>query len=449
MNSSRRAMVFGMGGLLGLAGAASGQGAFPPPPPVPVGPRQVDPDSLTRQLAERLRDLSEDAAAEVAQTPAGQHAPADLEELAESVDEFRAELRENRDAYRVRLAFGPIDGGWQRIKSQISPPGVAPETALARSAVRVDRLMGQVREAVGSNEPPPAYYGAANGRAPTGLDETRRMANALAARADALEAAVRAEMIAGPDGNRLAREAADLSRAADTFHDTLADPNAPPELLRDRFRPVAELSDRFNNDFRNVAAPPERVRMAWSSYQPTATMIQQQITFDPVPIGADPLPPAAIRTVAPLDPIGGAPAPAPPPVVLEPLPRTEYRVAFKPVAVPEVAGLANELVTQAEAFVQVFGPTARKVPEGAAFLADAERLRGAAIAFRQDAAQGLDLGNLAQRFGEVDASWQRLQRRTSRIAKGRVGPNIQQVGLMGQTCSQIRDALAIPGYAPY
>jgi len=72
----------------------------------------------------------------------------------------------------------------------------------------------------------------------------------------------------------------------------------------------------------------------------------------------------------------------------------------------------------------------------------------AATDFRQDVARGISPGQLAYEFRDVDAVWQRLARRTNRIARGRTGPNIQQVANMGTTLAQLHDALGLPGYAP-
>jgi hypothetical protein len=97
-------------------------------------------------------------------------------------------------------------------------------------------------------------------------------------------------------------------------------------------------------------------------------------------------------------------------------------------------------------FVVWSGPTTAGVPEGGSFLADAQRLLDAAANFRQDAVQGLNPGQLAYEFRDVDACWQRLARRTNRIARGRTGPNIGQVARIGETCEQLHRALGMPGY---
>ena len=63
-------------------------------------------------------------------------------------------------------------------------------------------------------------------------------------------------------------------------------------------------------------------------------------------------------------------------------------------------------------------------------------------------ARNADANSLALSFRDVDAIWQRLARRVNRIAKGRTGPNIQQVGKIGETSEVIHRALGLPGYAP-
>src|SRR5262249_56136926 len=70
--------------------------------------------------------------------------------------------------------------------------------------------------------------------------------------------------------------------------------------------------------------------------------------------------------------------------------------------------LSTQLVTQVEAFLSSFGPTASAVPEGGAFLADPDRLRHAALLFRDSAARGVSPGQLAFLFRDADVFWQRL-----------------------------------------
>src|SRR6185437_782696 len=100
---------------------------------------------------------------------------------------------------------------------------------------------------------------------------------------------------------------------------------------------------------------------------------------------------------------------------------------------PRVSLLADQLATQAGSFRVAFGTAGGIVPEGNLFLADAQALENASIDFRREVIAGLNLGQLAYQFRSIDAIWQRLARRTNRIARGRTGPNIQQIGRIGQT----------------
>ena len=116
-----------------------------------------------------------------------------------------------------------------------------------------------------------------------------------------------------------------------------------------------------------------------------------------------------------------------------------------------VAEEVRQLVRLLAPALGVSGPDvleARNVPEGGFILADAQSLQAAAADFRKDAARGLAPNQLAYEFRDVDAIWQRLARRVNRIARGRIGPNIQQVQRIGGTCEQVHRVLGMPGYAP-
>jgi hypothetical protein len=99
--------------------------------------------------------------------------------------------------------------------------------------------------------------------------------------------------------------------------------------------------------------------------------------------------------------------------------------------------LADTLAWQVDGFLQAFATTAREVPEGEQFLVDAQALSAAANRFRDLAAGGASPVRLSQELRGVEGAWQQLQQRTQRVARGRTGPNIQQVGLMGNTLQQM------------
>jgi hypothetical protein len=103
-----------------------------------------------------------------------------------------------------------------------------------------------------------------------------------------------------------------------------------------------------------------------------------------------------------------------------------------------VVALADQLVQQADGFLQAFAPTARVVPEGQQFLAEATALRDAAARLRQVAASG---GNPANEFGNIAALYQQFEARMARISQGRIGPNIRNALQMGTTIQQIRSTL--------
>ncbi len=113
-----------------------------------------------------------------------------------------------------------------------------------------------------------------------------------------------------------------------------------------------------------------------------------------------------------------------------------------------VVALADRLIDEVVTFLRDFRAAGGTVPEAGLIEADLIRLRDDAEDFRRDVGRGLDVGQLAYEFRFVDAAWQRLARRTNRIARGRVGPGLAMIGKMGQTCAQIHRLLGLPGYPP-
>jgi len=103
----------------------------------------------------------------------------------------------------------------------------------------------------------------------------------------------------------------------------------------------------------------------------------------------------------------------------------------------QISALADQLVGQAEAFLQAFAPKIGIVPEAQQFMADATALRNSAARLSQVAAGGAPPQVLAAEFGTVAASWQRFEGRMARVSKGRIGPNIATSLQMGGTVDQI------------
>jgi hypothetical protein len=380
---------------LGLARTGHAQAVAPP-----------DLNNLVHQMAERVRHLGEDISSDLGQTPAGRHLIQDTQELAQAVDEFHESLHNSRDPVQNRQTFASIESTWQHLRGQLAR---ASSPAVNRAAARVDQLDDQIRQALGVNAPPTGFYG--QGQAPTGIADTQRLAHALVARAESLASAIQADMGRDPNGAALARDAMELARLADGFHDSI-DANQPVEVAARAFGPIDALADRIER-FVTTGQVPPRVQAAWQAFASVEVLIHQNL-------GLDSPQPGVQVAIAP--PPGGGP--------------------------PPIVGLSSQLVDQVNDFVQVFGPSAGNVPEGGAMLVDAQRLQAAAAEFQQNAARGLPPNQLAYGFRDVDASWQRLARRVNRIARGRVGPNIQQIQRIGETCEQVHRVLGMPGYPP-
>lgn len=394
-----------VGAAFAAFGAAASRGQA-------VAPGPVSPDlgPAVRALGEEVRRLGQDVASDLRDAPGGRPLLDEANELARAVDEFRDALNAQADRFALRQAYAGIDGSWHHLAGELSRAGgLSP--AIDRDVQRVAQADARIHAALGLNEYPAGYYG--GNQALSGAAEVQRLAHALVDRAEALAAAVRLDM-PGADEGRVLQDAVNLASVADTFHDALNINGRVDATMQNGFAPVAGMGDRLAAEFARVPPTP-RVQAAWRAYRSAEVLMRPAL---------------------------GLPNPA------ESLTGTLLAPAPQPGAASPVVALADQLVQQASAFLQVFGPTAGAVPEGALFLADAQALLAAATDFRQDAARGLNPAQLAFEFRDVDAIWQRLARRTNRIARGRTGPNIQQVGRMGQTIAEIHRLLGVPGYAP-
>jgi hypothetical protein len=353
-------------------------------------------------MARHVRRLSEVISGDQG-TNMGKYSLQDTQELAQALDEFGASLNNGMDWFAARQAFSNLHQSWRSLLPQFTQPG-AQSPAINQMVQKVVQDDAQIVQALGLNALPTTYYTQMS--APTGMTDMQRLAQALVDRAAALAAVIRADMV-GPGGARPVQESESLVAAADAFHDGI-DLNAAPAVARNGFAGVDALTDSLRRDLAAGTLTP-RVQVAWQSYLAAEVLLKQSLGL--------------VNTQADL---AGTAI-----VVNGPSP---------------VVALADQLVNQVNAFIQVFSQTAGAVPEGGLFLADAQRLLAAAVNFQQDVARGLNPGQLAYEFRDVDVLWDRLARRTDRIARGRTGPNIQQVGRMGQTVAEIHRLLAIPGY---
>jgi hypothetical protein len=305
----------------------------------------------------------------------------------------------------VRTAFSGVDGSWHHLRERLAQPGVA-TFAINRALQSIDELDGQLHKLLGYVAPPAAYYG--QGPAPTGAADLKRLATALADRAAFLAGVVQADLPpTARNRDLIIQRSIELNRASGAFLQAVSSSD-DRDFLQNAFSSVAAMADPLERDFAASIAPP-RVSKAWEGFVLVEAPIRQNLGMAAPPQ------------------LPNAPA------------------ASGPDA---IRALADQLAVQADAFLQGFAPTAGVVPEGAFFLADAGRLRASAEDFRQDAARGLNLTQLAYEFRDLDASWQRLARRVVRIARGRTGPNIQRALAMGDTLAELHRLLAVPGYPP-
>ena len=379
------------------------------PGQIPAG-NAADLDRMAIEMSDRVRHLGEDIAADLGRSPGVSHVIQDTRELAESVDEFRQASRRGRDAYAARQSYSAIEGSWQHLKGALTRLGVG-SAGVDRSARRVEEADAQLRTMLGLNEPPPDFYYGDTNAPPRGVGEVRRLAHALVDRAEALANAVRIEMSRDPNAGGLLADTTGLARAADQFHDTL-DANRPLPEVSAAFAPVDALADRIGRQVNRGNVSPG-VRNAWASFAQAEGLIDRELGLDPGRHGAAPV------VVRP---------PQPPPSPIVPL--------------------ADAMVQQINEFVANYSATARNVPEGQAIYDDAVRLQAASIDFRRAIAGGGPPGSQAFAFREVDAGVHRLSRRVERVARGRNGPNIQQVRNIVATAEGLHTALGMPGYPP-
>lgn len=373
-----------------------------------------DLGSLARQMADRVRELGAAIESDLKETPSGANLLRDSRELALALDEFHKALPDPTNPIRRRQRFGGIDASWHHMLGQMSRAG-ASSPGVDAAARRVAAIDAQLHASLGANQSPAIYYGSKV--SPGGMTEIAHLSHAMVDRAEALLATVRRDM-QGPIGTRLDEEVTRLAQAADAFHDGINLDARPDDLAKKGFAEVASASDLLAADLAGIGGQvkiPDRVRDAWQSYQAAETLIRQ-----------------ALKITAPRSEPGTSNLP------LSISISNEYR--------SNVGSRADQLVTQVDDFLIVFTPEAKNVTEGGEFIADARRLRAASSAFRAEIPLAINIGQLAFAYRDVDALWQRLARRTNRIAEVRDGSHIQRLVTIRQTVSEIHRILGMPGF---
>jgi hypothetical protein len=106
-----------------------------------------------------------------------------------------------------------------------------------------------------------------------------------------------------------------------------------------------------------------------------------------------------------------------------------------------VIGLVDQLIAEVGAFLEVFGPTAHIVPQGERMYRDAIDLHQAAVGLRQAALGGASPHELRKFHQRMERSCGRLVSRVDSVARGRSGPNIEQVRYIGALCHRLESFL--------
>lgn len=394
-------VILALGSTLCQLDPAEGQAVAPAST---VLPGELKP--LTQRLAGQLLRLSDDIVTELGPPPSdGAVLGQDATELSQAVTEFQSSLPERPDRFQVRRVYAGIDTSWHYLLAMLTRPEVA-NPNLTHELEDIAQTDQRIHQLLGLNPYPPTYFGASS--PPVGLSETRRLAQALVDRAEALAAVVRTDL-PGEAGLRAAREAENLVRVADDYHDGI-DLSSRVDIARNGFAGVAAMSKSMRRDLSAVPNS-RRVLDAWQAYARAEVLLHQNLGLPNAP---DDLRASAI------------PAQGPSPI----------------------DKLAEQLVSQVDVVVQTISPLADKTPEGKLLLADARRLQLTATDFRKDVGRRLNASQLAFEFRDVDASWQRLARRTNRITRGGNAPYLEQVRSLGATCAELHQLLGLPGYPP-
>ena len=393
-NPTRWALL--MSGLLGLCAPAIGRGQVAQST---AAPTSTDPAELSNEMAEELRRLADDLDQALSPSDAKLHLIEDARELARTVDDFRAstEAEGRSDRSRLRRDYAGIGDGWQALRPRVQDPGVA-KLIVSRAARRVDEIDAALRRALGLDPVPPE---AEDGNpVPASLAESRRLARSLDDRARTLAETVRAEIRGAPGMDAIAEEAADLARATTLYREAIAKIDRA-DLPQSLFAPAASVASALEQQLRLHPIPPG-VASAWRSFATVEHLLKTHLGL-----------------------------PTPPPTL---------EAEQEPLVAP-----ADRLIARSDDFLRSFAPAAATVPDGPGILADARRLRIAAAEFREEAAGGLDLPQLAFKYRAVDATWQRLARRINRAGDR---PELQTAPAVAEAAADLHRRLGLPGASP-
>jgi len=253
-----------------------------------------------------------------------------------------------------------------------------------------------------------------------GTQDLRQLAQALAGSADALMASVQSGLGYLPDGANLSAAVGQLIQGVQVFRDAVF-ANQPLSVVHNAFNQMDAVAGQLNQYFAANQATPQ-IQAAWQTFaaREVQTARSYSVGVPPQAVPVNPFPQPGMIPAQGYPQAGGIPSP--------------------------VAGLAEQLLGETSAFVNVFSQTGGRVPQGRYILAEAQQLETAAANFRQNALTGLPPDQLANEFVGVTDCWNRLNGHVQQIAQGQTGPNIQQVEKLGAICVEIGRTLGMSGY---
>ncbi len=410
--SRRIAGILASAVALSLISARTGHSQAYGPLPTPLPPTapglggQLGP--LAEEMAARVNQLTGATARDFAGMPGQDQLLGDLRELARTTGDFRALVSIQGDPYGLQQAYNGLTVSWNNLRSRLSP--LAGRSPSADDAVaRLSQVDAQIRQSLGLNEVSPDYGG--NTPPPPGASDVGRLSDALVWRSRQLSAVIPGAMPGRRETGAMMDMARTLAVLADRFHDAQA-ANQPPGVVAGLYGQVAAQLGQMS---RAMQAGPPPIPRTWQGILAVDAQLQPIFGATTLPIGPIPGP-------------NPRPLPAPGPS-------------------PQVVALSNQLLAQADSFVNAFTPLIRAAPGNPEILADARRLRNEAARFQQAVAQGFDNNRLAFAYRDIDATWTRLWRRVQRITRGRNGPYIEMIRQLVTTCGQLHQALSIPGYS--
>jgi hypothetical protein len=121
-----------------------------------------------------------------------------------------------------------------------------------------------------------------------------------------------------------------------------------------------------------------------------------------------------------------------------------YPAPFAPAGGTRVRNLAQQALNVVDEFQRTFTPSARVVPQGAAFLNDAQAAWLAASSLLSHASTPvLDQWQLREDYQQLADACARMRSRANVVNPVRTGPQIRRIERMNLLCSQIRSELGL------